>query len=101
MITIDQPPFGRDHWTHVVMTFVNFNTGSKDGIVTGYLNGQRVGSLTGRQQTLTWDPEQALVRLGMQYVGDFDDLAFFSRALTAAEVKALYELDGGVANLSR
>ena len=101
MISIDQPPFSRDQWTHVVMTFAHFNTNAKDGVVAGYLNGQRVGTLTGRQQTLTWDPAQALIRMGMQYVGDFDDLAFFNRALTDEEVKALYELDGGVANLSR
>ena len=99
MISIADPPFSRDAWTHVVMTFDHFNTGANDGVLTAYLNGQRVGELTGREQTLTWDPAQALIQLGLQYVGDFDDLAFFNRALTDAEVKALFELDGGVASL--
>ena len=101
MIAIADPPFSRDEWTHVVMTFEHLNTGEKDGVLTAYLNGQRVGELTGREQTLTWDPAQALVQLGLQYVGDFDDLAFFNRALREAEVKALFELDGGVASLMR
>ena len=99
MIAIADPPFSREAWTHVVMTFDHFNTGTTDGVLTAYLNGQRVGALTGREQTLTWDSAQALIQLGLQYVGDFDDLAFFNRALTEAEVKALFELDGGVASL--
>ena len=39
------------------------------------------------------------VRLGVNYVGLFDELALFDRALTAEEVRTLYELPGGVASL--
>ncbi len=101
MISVPDPPFERDQWTHVVMTFERFNTGAKDGVLTAYLNGQRAGTLTDREQTLTWDPAQTLILIGIQYNGYFDDLAFFNRALTDAEVKALFELENGVSTLLR
>jgi len=39
------------------------------------------------------------VRLGLSYVGLYDDLALFDRALTSEEVAALHGLEGGVAEL--
>jgi hypothetical protein len=101
MISIDEPPFASNQWTHVVMTFEHFNTGANDGILTAYLNGERVGELAGREQTLTWNPAEALIRIGIQYAGGFDDLAVFNRALTDDEVKMLHELDGGVSRLAQ
>ena len=83
------------------MTFDHFNTGQTDGVLTAYLNGQRVGDLTGREQTFTWDPAQALIKIGIQYAGYVDDLAFFNRALSDDEVKTLYELKNGVASVLR
>jgi hypothetical protein len=37
--------------------------------------------------------------LGLGYIGLFDELSMFNRALTAAEVEALYKLDHGVGGL--
>jgi hypothetical protein len=101
MIEIGDPAFARDTWTHVVMTFERFNTGGEDGMLTGYLNGERVGTLAGREQTFSWNTDEAVIALGINYVGRFDDLALFDRALTDSEVEALYRLDGGVAALGR
>lgn len=100
-ITIAEPPFARDAWTHVVMTFEHFNTGRDDGVLTAYLNGEPAGDLTGREQTFTWDPAQALIKLGIQYAGYVDDLAIFNRALSGEEVKTLYDLKNGVASVLR
>jgi len=47
----------------------------------------------------SWDLAQAAVVLGINYVGLFDDLAVFSRALSPEEVAALGHLDGGVRSL--
>lgn len=101
MIEVGDPAFARDTWTHVVMTFERFNTGGEDGTLTGYLNGERVGTLAGREQTFSWNTDEAVIALGINYVGRFDDLALFDRALTHSEVEALYRLDGGVAALDR
>jgi hypothetical protein len=42
-----------------------------------------------------------LLRLGVNYTGLFDELSIYTRALSDAEVDALYKLDGGVATLLR
>ena len=48
---------------------------------------------------LNWKPDSVLLVLGAAYVGHMDDLAVFSRALTDAEVKQLFALKDGVAEL--
>ena len=64
-----------------------------------YLNGELRGTLPPREQTFTWHPSQTLAMLGLNYIGLFDELAFFSRALTDAEVKLLFQLEDGVWSL--
>jgi hypothetical protein len=96
-----KPPFGRDKWTHVVMTFARFNSGRDDAVANLYLNGKLEGTIQKRVQTFTWDPSKAAIMLGLSYIGLFDDLAVFDRALTAEEVLLLHRLDGGVSALRR
>lgn len=99
LVTVDDPPFGRGRWTHVVFTFERFNTGRPDGVARLYLDGAPRGELSPRQQTFTWDPDENVIVLGLSYVGLFDDLAIFDRALSADEITALHRLDTGVAAL--
>lgn len=99
LVTLTRPPFSRDRWTHVVFTFENFNTGKKDGVAALYLDGRPVGSVSPREQTFTWDPELAITMLGIGYTGLFDELAFFNRALTPAEVKQLFVQPEGLAEV--
>jgi hypothetical protein len=82
-----------------VFTFTNCNTGKKDGMATLYLDGKVAGTVTGREQTLSWDPAKAVAMLGLNYTGLFDELAFFNRALSAAEVEELFRLPEGIATL--
>ena len=97
LLTIERPPFTGERWTHVAFTFSNFNTGRPDGVATLYLNGERQGEVSSRQQTFTWDPSKALVMLGLSYVGFWDELAIFNRALTPSEIGLLHRLDRGLA----
>ncbi len=99
MVTVTRPPFRRDRWTHVVFTYSHFNTGKDDGTARLYLNGQFQGGLTERQQTFTWEVGKSLMMLGLSYVGLYDELAVFNRALTDQEVQTLYRLKGGVRSL--
>ncbi len=85
-----RPPFKRDSWTHVAFTFENFNTGKANGVATLYLNGEKRAGLTARTQTFTWDIEKTLVMLGLSYVGAWDELAIYNRALSAEEVRAVH-----------
>jgi hypothetical protein len=101
LVAVEKPPFGRGKWTHIVFTFERFNTGRPDGVVRLYLDGAPAGQLSPRQQTFTWDPSKATIAMGMSYVGLFDELSVFNRALSDAEVAALHALPQGVSPLVR
>lgn len=85
-----KPPFGSDKWSHVAITFERFNTGRADGEATLYLDGKKHGSITGRKQVFTWDPEKAAIMIGLSYTGLLDELAIFDRALTPDEIATLH-----------
>jgi hypothetical protein len=100
MVVVKKPPFSTDEWTHVAFTFENYNaaesnTASKS---TLYLNGKPSGSLVKPMQ-FHWDKENTAIMLGLLYIGDFDDLTVFSKALTPTEIQHLYQLPGGGSDL--
>lgn len=101
LVPIDTPPFRRGKWTHVAVAFERFNTRQPDGVARLYTDGQLMGTLSPREQTFTWDLEKTAVALGSGYIGLFDELALFNRALTGDEIAELYRLDRGVASLLR
>ena len=82
------------------MTFSRFNTDGTDGTAKLYINGDIQGTVKDRRQVFTWDPSKATIRVGLGYVGMFDELSIYNRALSAAEVRALYELPAGLGGLS-
>ena len=90
---VERPPFQRDEWTHVLFTFQNFNTRKPDGLATLYLNGKPRAELAPREQTFTWEVENALIMLGLSYAGFFDELAIYDRVLEQGEIEALYQLE--------
>jgi hypothetical protein len=93
VVVVTEPPFSRGKWTHVVVTFEKFNTGKPDGLAKLYLNGKLQGAVSGRNQVYSWDPDKAAIQIGMSYVGLYDDLALFNRALNEAEIKVLNALE--------
>jgi len=99
-VVVTQPPFARGQWTHVAIAFSGIGTDS-GGTAKLYLNGKPAGTATGIKEPFTWEPFLATVRLGVNYTGLFDELSMYSRALTDAEVDALFRLDGGVATLMK
>jgi concanavalin A-like lectin/glucanase superfamily protein len=101
LVAVERPPFGKGKWTHVVFTFERFNTGQSNGIVRLYLDGQPAGQLSARQQTFTWIPENATIAMGLSYIGLFDELSVFDRALSDAEVASLHALPQGVTAMIR
>jgi hypothetical protein len=101
LVPVEKPPFAKGKWTHVVFTFENFNTGQPNGVARLYLDGKAQGMLSPRKQTFTWDLEKTHIMLGLSYVGLFDELALFNRALTDAEVASLHGLEKGVGGLGK
>ena len=101
LITVDPPPFARGEWTHVAITFTGL--GSEDGGTANlYLNGDpQPKTMEGVGEPFTWDMSRAAIRLGLNYVGRFDELALFNRPLTPEEVRTLGGMEDGVAALLR
>ncbi len=97
LVAVDQPPFGAGRWTHVAI--VHEGLGTPGGKATLYLDAQPQGTAEGIREAFSWDMATATIRLGVNYVGLWDELAIFSRALTADEVATLHELPGGAAEL--
>lgn len=87
MVFVKKPPFERDKWTHVAFTWKQFNT-DKQGKAVLYIDGKDQGTINGRQR-ITWNPEEVVIMLGINYVGWIDDLAIFKNALSADEVQLL------------
>jgi hypothetical protein len=95
LVTVEKPPFAGGKWTHIVFTWENFNTGRGDGVPKLYLDGKFQGNLNPRVQTFTWEPAKTAVMLGLSYIGLFDELSVFNRALSEKEIQALYEFKRG------
>lgn len=96
MVPVVKPPFSGREWTHVAYTFQNINSSTNaESTATLYLNGQSQGSLKAPLK-FSWDPSKAAIMLGISYIGDFDDLAIFDRALTPEEIAAVYQMPNGL-----
>ncbi|MBL8817566.1 MAG: LamG domain-containing protein [Planctomyces sp.] len=99
MVVVQRPPFSSDQWTHIAWTFHNINpeNNEKSNAVL-YVNGVSQGELNAAMK-FVWKPENAVIMLGIAYIGDFDDFSIFDRALTADEILTLMNLPQGAAQL--
>lgn len=84
LVVVKQAPFSRDRWTHVAISYENL--GTPKGRATLYLNGASQGNTPVIGEPFSWSASNATIRLGVNYVGLFDDLALFRRPLTANEI---------------
>ena len=84
-------PFSSDKWTHIAFTWENFNTGKKDGVATLYLNGKNEGIITEWNQKFSWEGKPHHILIGLNYMGLFDELACFNRALSSKEIKRIFD----------
>lgn len=101
LVKVAEPPFADGQWTHVAITWDGLNT-SHPGRARLYFNAEYQGASGRVAEQFSWDVEKANIRLGTgHFVGLFDDLAFFNRPFSANEVRALYELENGVADLRK
>jgi hypothetical protein len=96
---VAEPPFAAGQWTHVAIAWDGVNS-SRPGRARLYLNAEYCGATSRVNEHFSWDVEKVHIRLGTgDYVGMVDDLAFFNRPLLANEIRALYALEKGVAEL--
>lgn len=89
MLSVARPPMQRDRWTHVAWTFHGINAGdAKPATCKFYVDGKLQGTMS-RPVKFQWDLERTAIMLGLDYVGDLDELMIFDRALNDAEVASL------------
>jgi hypothetical protein len=98
LVVVKKTPFARGRWTHVVVTHQGLS-GTKGGVAKLYLDGALQGKTPVISEPFGWDLERAAIRLGVNYVGLFDDLSIFNRELSEQEVKTLHQLKDGVKSL--
>src|SRR4051812_43147872 len=88
LVVLQETPFSSKRWTHVAVTWSRI--GSESGSASLYVDGRLVGTAEGIRERFTWEADKALIRLGVNYAGLFDELAIFDRPLTGAEVQQLH-----------
>ncbi|MFZ9344643.1 MAG: LamG domain-containing protein [Opitutales bacterium] len=101
MVKMEQAPFSRDRWTHVVFVLDRINDHAAPPKARLHVDGKEVGAIRGHDLTFGWDPAAVRLVLGAAYVGAIDDLAAWNRALSAEEIMRLHALPGGVDSLRR
>ncbi len=90
MVTVEEPPFRADKWTHVCFTWQNINsTDDSPATASLFLDGELQGSIT-RPMQYTWDEEKVAIMLGINYIGLMDELIICDRAISADKVRSIY-----------
>jgi hypothetical protein len=89
MVTVKKPGFTRQAWKHVAFTFDGINGGDKKpAVATLYLDGKSVGAYQQPMQ-FSWDISKTAIMIGIEYIGDLDELMIFDRVLSSAEIEGL------------
>lgn len=89
LIVVRNPPFTREEWTHVAITWSSL--GTSKGTASLYVNGKLVPSPASVPEAFTWGAEKLAIRLGLNYTGRMDELAAFDRVLTEDEIASIYK----------
>ncbi len=98
LVVVDAPPFKGDRWTHVLITYSGLGS-SAGGTAVLYLNGELQGQTENISEPFEWDVSKGTLRLGVNYVGFWDEVAVFNRPLTEEEIQAFHQLETGAAAL--
>lgn len=96
LATVAKPPFSSKRWTHVAFTFVDINSTQKNpATVRLYLDGELSGTIT-KPMKFSFDESGSAksfaLLLGVNYIGDMDEVMVFDRELTSFEIKAINSL---------
>jgi hypothetical protein len=96
MLPVKTPPFSSQRWTHVAFVFQGVNpSDGKSSKATLFLDGKPISS-SSKTLRYTWDDSKAAIMLGVQFIGDFDDLIIFKRPLSPREIATLHQSAKGL-----
>ncbi|MBL8179767.1 MAG: LamG domain-containing protein [Bryobacterales bacterium] len=87
LVVMKKHPFAKGKWTHVAIAWSRL--GSGEGEASLYVNGELQGRSQGIKELFDWNIANGAVRLGVAYVGLMDDISFYRRALSQAEIRSL------------
>ena len=87
LVVVQKPPFTSDKWVHIAVTHTALGSGK--GRARLYLNGQSMGETPEITEKFQWDMTKAAIRIGVGYVGLFDELSIFDRVLSDAAIAKL------------
>jgi len=91
MVTVKRPGFTREAWKHVAFTFEGINSsGGTPAAAALYLDGKLQGGIEGPMK-FTWDPSKTAIMIGIEYIGDMDELMIFDRPLKPEELKTVIQ----------
>lgn len=97
VIVVESPPFARGKWTHIAIAHEGLGS-PQGGTARLYVDGNLMGEKM-IPEPFTIDPANMTIRLGVNYVGLWDELAVFNRPLTEQEIQRLGALTNGVRDL--
>ncbi len=91
MVTVKKPGFTREAWKHVAFTFEGINApGDQPAKSALFLDGNLQGAVQGPMK-FTWDPAKTAIMIGIEYIGDMDDLLIFDRPLQTKELELVIQ----------
>ena len=94
---VENPPFEKGKWTHVLINFSNLNT--QNGKAELYVNGELKGTRSDITDPFTWELDKSNIYLGLSYIGLYDELSIYNKTLSEKEITTLYNLENGVKSL--
>ena len=97
LVRVSSPPFTGADWTHVMVTFQAL--GTDQSLASLYLNGEKMGSISGIDDPFTWDIGRSNIFLGLNFTGLIDEIAIFNRALTDNDIRELLDLEEGIKSI--
>lgn len=91
LLEVEENFFSRSRWTHVAFVWQGLNVGGGGSVSTArlYVDGKDCGAISGRDLRMDWQVDRVLIMMGLNYVGFFDELSVFDRALKPAEIRWL------------
>ncbi|MEO9485481.1 MAG: LamG-like jellyroll fold domain-containing protein [Ekhidna sp.] len=97
LVTVETPPFTKSTWTHILISYDGL--GTENSLASLYLNGEKVGTISGIGDPFTWELEKSNIFLGLNFRGLMDDMAIFNKPLTDNQAMEVYQLKGGIKSI--
>lgn len=97
LVSIKKPQFSRSTWTHVLISYEGL--GTVNSWASLYLNGKKIGTISGIDDPFTWELEQSNIFLGLGFTGLMDELAIFNKPLSEEQALELYQLKDGLKSM--